>query len=134
MPPLPARQVRADIPVVFAATDVMLLPSRREGLPLAVVEAMLSNVAVIAARTAGVPEIVTHGENGLLFEAGDVRSLANHIERLVTDPELRCRLAAAGCQTAHAKFLVSRVLDETEAYYREIIAQVRAEGEVQKAR
>ncbi len=125
---------RADIPVVFAATDVMLLPSRREGLPLAVVEAMLSNVAVIAARTAGVPEIVTHGENGLLFEAGDVRSLANHIERLVTDPELRCRLAAAGCQTAHAKFLVSRVLDETEAYYREIIAQVRAEGEVQKAR
>lgn len=125
---------RADIPVVFAATDVMLLPSRREGLPLAVVEAMLSNVAVIAARTAGVPEIITHGENGLLFEAGDVRSLANHIERLVTDPELRRLLAEAGCKTAHAQFLASRVLDETEAYYREIIAQVRAEGGPQKTR
>jgi len=125
---------RADIPVVFAATDVMLLPSRREGLPLAVVEAMLSNVAVIAARTAGVPEIITHGENGLLFEAGDVRALAAHIERLVTDPELRHHLAEAGCKTAHAGFLVSRVLDETEAYYREIIAQPRAENESQKAR
>ncbi|MGB9232781.1 MAG: glycosyltransferase family 4 protein [Terriglobales bacterium] len=125
---------RADIPVVFAATDVMLLPSRREGLPLAVVEAMLSNVAVIAARTAGVPEIITHGEDGLLFEACDVRALAAHIERLVTDAELRRRLAEAGRKTAQARFLVSRVLDETEACYREIIAQAHAELEAQKAR
>jgi len=125
---------RSDIPVVFAATDIMLLPSRREGLPLAVVEAMLSNVAVIAARTAGVPEIITHGENGLLFEAGDVRALASRIEQLVTDAELRRRLAEAGCATARERFLVSRVLDETEAYYCEIVAQARAEGEVQKAR
>ncbi len=125
---------RADIPVVFAATDVMLLPSRREGLPLAVVEAMLSNVAVIAARTAGVPEIITHGENGLLFEAGDVRALAGHIEQLVKNPELRRCLAAAGYKTAHTRFLVSRVLEETEAYYREIIAQASADREAQNSR
>jgi glycosyltransferase involved in cell wall biosynthesis len=124
---------RADIPVVFAGTDVMLLPSCREPFGLAVVEAMLSHVAVIAANAGGVPEIITHGQDGLLFEAGDVRALAANIERLVTDAELRRRLAEAGCATAHARFLVSRVLDETEAYYREIIAQARAEGEVQEA-
>lgn len=124
---------RSDIPVVFAATDIMLLPSHREGLPLAVVEAMLSNVAVIAARTAGVPEIITHGQDGLLFEAGDVRALAADIERLVTDSQLRRRLAEAGRATAHARFLVSRVLDETEAYYREIVAQARAESETPRA-
>jgi len=117
---------RADIPAVFAATDVMVLPSHREGLPLAVVEAMLSNVAVIAARTAGVPEIITYGEDGLMFEAGDLPALASHIEKLVTDAELRHRLAAAGRKTAESRFLVSRVLDETEAYYREIVAQASA--------
>jgi glycosyltransferase involved in cell wall biosynthesis len=118
---------RPDIPGVFAGTDVMLLPSRGEPFGLAVVEAMLSNVAVIAARAGGVPEIITHGQDGLLFEAGDVPALAAQIQRLVTDAELRRRLAKAGCATAHARFLVSRALDETEAYYREIIAQARAD-------
>lgn len=125
---------RADIPLVFAGTDVMLLPSRGEPFGLAVVEAMLAHVAVIAARAGGVPEIITHGQDGLLFEAGDVRALAAQIERLVTDAELRRRLAEAGCATAHARFLVSRMLDETEAYYREIVAQERTEGEAQKSR
>jgi glycosyltransferase involved in cell wall biosynthesis len=118
---------RADIPVVFAGTDVMLLPSCREPFGLAVVEAMLSSVAVIAASAGGVPEIITHGQDGLLFKAGDVRALAAQIERLITDAELRRRLAEAGRATAHARFLVSRMLDETEAYYREIIAQARTE-------
>ena len=120
---------RSDIPVVFAATDVMLLPSRSgEGLPLTVIEAMLSNVAVIAARTAGVPEIITDGQEGLLIDAGDIRALASHIERLITDADLRHRLAEAGRQIALKRFLLSRVIDETEAYYREIIAHPQVEA------
>jgi len=119
---------RSDIPVVFAATDVVLLPSRSgEGLPLAVVEAMLSSVAVIAARTAGVPEIITHEQDGLLIDAGDIPALAGHIERLITDSDLRRRLAEAGRRTALERFLLSRVIDETEAYYCEILAHPEAE-------
>ena len=125
---------RSDIPVVFAATDVMLLPSRSgEGLPLTVIEAMLSGVAVIAARTAGVPEIITDGQDGLLIDAGDIRSLAGHIDRLVTDANLRRRLAEAGRQTALERFLLSRVIDETEAYYREIVAHPTAEADATSA-
>jgi L-malate glycosyltransferase len=119
---------RGDIPVVLAGSDVMVLPSHREGLPLAIVEAMLSRVAVIAANTGGVPEIITHGKDGLLFEAGDVTTLAGYIEQLVTDAERRQRLAEAGRDTALARFLISRVVDETHAYYREITAQ-EAEGD-----
>ena len=120
---------RTDIPVVFAATDVMLLPSRSgEGLPLTVIEAMLSNVAVIAARTAGVPEIITHEQDGLLIDAGDIQALAGYIERLITDADLRLRLAEAGRQTARERFLLSRVIDETEAYYREIVAHPQADA------
>jgi glycosyltransferase involved in cell wall biosynthesis len=114
---------RDDIPVVLAGSDVMLLPSRHEPFGLAVVEAMLSKVAVVATNAGGVPEIITHGEDGLLFAPGDVSSFARHIEQLVRDPELRRRLADAGYKTAQGKFLLSRMVDETEAYYREIISQ-----------
>jgi glycosyltransferase involved in cell wall biosynthesis len=51
---------QSNVPVVLAATNILLLPSHREGLPLAIVEAMLSNVPVIAASVGGVPEIITH--------------------------------------------------------------------------
>ena len=100
----------------------MLLPSRHEPFGLAVVEAMLSKVTVVATNAGGVPEIITHGEDGLLFGPGDVSSFARHIEQLVRDPELRRRLAEAGYNTAHKKFLLSRMVDHTEAYYRESIS------------
>ena len=114
---------QSNIPVVLAATDVMLLPSHREGLPLSIVEAMLSRVPVIAAITAGVPEIITHGKDGLLFQAGDISTLATLIKRMVCDPNLRQRLAQAGHRTAVERFLVGRMVDETEAYYQHILEE-----------
>lgn len=116
---------QSNIPVVLAATDVMLLPSHREGLPLSIVEAMLSHVPVIAASTAGVPEIITHGQNGLLFRAGDVPTLATLIGQMVRDTNLRQRLAHAGHCTAIERFLVGRMVDETEAYYQRIVEESR---------
>lgn len=112
---------QSNIPVVLAASDVMLLPSHREGLPLSIVEAMLSHVPVIAAITAGVPEIITHGKDGLLFQAGDIPTLATLIEQMVRDANLRQQLAQAGHRTAIERFLVGRMVDETEAYYRRIL-------------
>jgi L-malate glycosyltransferase len=114
---------QSNIPVVLAATDVMLLPSHREGLPLSIVEAMLSHVPVIAAGTAGVPEIITHGKDGFLFQAGDIATLATLIERMVCDTNLRQQLAHAGHRTAIERFLVGRMVDETEAYYHLILEE-----------
>jgi len=112
---------QSNIPVVLAATDIMLLPSHREGLPLSIVEAMLSHVPVIAASVGGVPEIITHGQDGLLFQAGDTATLAALIRRLIGDMNLRRQLAQAGHRTASERFLVNRMVDETEAYYQAII-------------
>ncbi len=114
---------QSNIPVVLAATDVMLLPSHREALGLSIIEAMLSNVPVIAARTGGVPEIITHGENGLLFQAGDIPELARLILQMIRDTELRQHLAQAGHRTAVDHFLASRMVDETEAYYLHILEE-----------
>jgi len=114
---------QANIPVVLAATNILLLPSYREGLPLAIVEAMLSHVPVIAASVGGVPEIITHGQDGLLFQAGDIATLATRIRQLIGDANLRQQLAQAGHRTATERFLVNRMVDETEAYYREIVGE-----------
>ena len=114
---------QSNIPVVLASTNVMLLPSYREGLPLSIVEAMLSHVPVIAASAGGVTEIITHGKDGLLFQAGDIPTLATLIEQLVCDTNLRQQLALAGHRTAIERFLVGRIVDETEAYYRVILEE-----------
>jgi N-acetyl-alpha-D-glucosaminyl L-malate synthase BshA len=114
---------QSNIPVVLAASDVMLLPSHREGLPLSIIEAMLSNVPVIAANAGGVPEIITHGKDGLLFPAGDIPALARLIMQMVRDTSLRQQLAQAGRRTAIERFLVGRMIDETEAYYQRILEE-----------
>src|SRR5208282_2761680 len=114
---------QANIPVVLAATNILLLPSYREGLPLAIVEAMLSHVPVIAASVGGVPEIITHGQDGLLFQAGDIATLATRIRQLIGDANLRQQLAQAGHRTATERFLVNRMVYETEAYHREIVGE-----------
>lgn len=114
---------QSNIPVVLAATDIMLLPSHREGLPLSIVEAMLSKVPVIAASVGGVPEIITHGRDGLLFQAGDTATLAALIRQLVGDTSLRQQLAQAGRRTASKRFLAGTMIDETEAYYQDILEE-----------
>jgi len=114
---------QSNIPVVLAATDVMLLPSHREPLGLSIIEAMLSNVPVIAASAGGVPEIITHGKDGLLFPARDIPALAGLILQMVRDTNLRQQLAQAGHRTAIERFLVGRMADETEAYYQRILEE-----------
>ncbi len=114
---------QSNIPVVLAATDVMLLPSHREPLGLSIIEAMLSHVPVIAASAGGVPEIITHGQDGLLFPARDIPALAGVILQMVRDTNLRRQLAEAGYRTASERFLAGRMVDETEAYYRHILEE-----------
>jgi glycosyltransferase involved in cell wall biosynthesis len=78
---------------------------------------------VIAASAGGVPEIITHGQDGLLFPARDIPSLARLILQMVCDTNLRRQLAEAGYRTASERFLAGRMVDETEAYYRHILEE-----------
>lgn len=80
----------------IAASDVLVLPSFMEGLPIVLMEAMALGVPVIASRVAGVPELVEHERTGLLFAASNWAELADALDRLVEDPELRARLARNG--------------------------------------
>jgi len=90
----------------LAAADVVVLPSRSEGWPLSLVEAMLAGRPVVATRVGSVPEIVRDGETGLLVDSGDIRALAEALSTLRDDPGRRARLGAAARARATAHLTV----------------------------
>jgi glycosyltransferase involved in cell wall biosynthesis len=94
-----------DVQDYFRAADVFALPSRREGLPVALLEAMACAVPCVASRLPGSTDtIIQHGVNGLLVASGDVAALAAALERVLTDEKLAAALGAAARQTVISRF------------------------------
>ena len=87
---------RTDVAELLAASDLFVLSSRSEGLPLSILEAMAAGLPVVASSVGGIPELVLEGETGFLVPPGDPHRLAGAIERLLDDSALRRRLGAAG--------------------------------------
>ena len=75
------------MPDLLRAADIFLLPSTSEGLPLSVLEAQATKVPVLAAPTAGIPEVITDGETGFLIPAKDATGYAHRIKTLLNQPE-----------------------------------------------
>ena len=97
--------------------DVFALPSRMDAFPLATLEAMARGVPVVAARVGGIPEQITHLENGVLLPPGDDRGLAEWIVRLHADPELRSHLGEAGRRRVEDRFTVARQAQQLHRAY-----------------
>ncbi len=89
---------RSDTPDLLRAADFLLLPSTHEGLPIAILEAQATRVPVLAAPTAGIPEVISDGETGFLIAATDAEGYAHRMEQLLTNPEIGRRLADAAFQ------------------------------------
>ncbi len=108
------RRTRAEIADLLRQADVLAVPSvptadgRREGIPVVLMEAMASGVAVVASDLSGIPELVTDGETGLLAPPRDAAALANALARLAADPALRRRLGEAGRERVLAEYDVER--------------------------
>jgi glycosyltransferase involved in cell wall biosynthesis len=85
-----------EVPDFYAALDVFAMPSRTDSFGIVYLEAWASGKPVVAARAGGVPEVVSHNENGLLVPFGDVPALAESLARLVDDRELARRLGDSG--------------------------------------
>jgi len=109
---------RDDVPDLQAAADIFAMPSLWEGLPLAVLEAMFAANPVIATTASGIPEAITHDENGLLIPPGDPDALAAAIRRLLRDRALRERLGARARERAQRDFSVGAMADGYERLYR----------------
>ena len=92
----------------IAGADVLVLASFMEGLPVVLMEALALNVPVIAPCVAGIPELVVHGETGLLFTAGNWAMLASRLTEIAGDEGARRRMAEAGRRRIVEEFDVAR--------------------------
>jgi glycosyltransferase involved in cell wall biosynthesis len=107
---LPGMKDQQAVIAAYRAATVFVLPCRRtatgdqDGLPVSIAEAMWAGVPVVTTPTSGIPELVVHGETGLLVPAGDPGALADAIVRLLNDPALRARLAGNARAAAAAAF------------------------------
>lgn len=108
---------RTDLPALLARADLFVLSSLWEGLPMAAVEAMAAERAVVATTAGGTPEVVVDGETGLLAPPEDAPALARAIERVLADADLRRRLAFAGKQQAQ-RYTKDALISATLEVYR----------------
>lgn len=115
-----------EIADVFGLTDIAILPSVwPENQPVSITEAMASGIPVIASDMGGIPELVVNEKTGLTVPAGDAAALAQRIDRLVENHELRARLGKAGRETIEQHSFAKQVT-LLEAIYQDIPIETRA--------
>jgi glycosyltransferase involved in cell wall biosynthesis len=105
----------------LAAMDVFALTSDSEGMPLAILEAWAAGKPVVATRVGGVPELIADGRTGLLFPAGNDVALAQHLDRLLTDPSQATRLGAAGRETVRDRYDTRVMAGTYLGHYRDLL-------------
>ncbi len=109
---------RQDVPRFLQASDIFVLSSRWEGLPLVVIEAMLAGLPVVATRVGGVPELVEDGVTGLLVPPKDPRALRRALAQLLSSPELCERLGSSGQRRALERFTAEKMIAQVRDLYR----------------
>ena len=101
--------------------DIFVNASSIESFPNAVLEAMACGCCVIGSKVGGIPELITHGEDGLLFESTSLPDLTAAIRVAAADADLRARLRQQAVLTAHRRFSMKITLERTEALYESLL-------------
>lgn len=101
----------------YRRADVTVLPAVDEGFGLTLVEAQLCGCPVIGANSGGITDIITDGQTGLLFKPDDAENLASALQRVLTNDELRTRLARDGRQSAIGNFSSRAIVDRFLQWY-----------------
>lgn len=121
---------RSDLPDLMAAADLLVLPSRFEGLPLVALEAMAAGLPVVACDVPGNAEMLEHGRSGWLSPPGDAGAFAATVIEGLADPTRLAAVAAAASERQRALYTAGRMVDETAAIYdEEAAAAPRRTGE-----
>lgn len=113
---------RAEIARYFADCEFFVLPSRSEPFGIVLLEAMAFGKAIVATKVGGIPEFVTDGENGVLVPPDDSAALAEHIARVLGDPELRARLGRNGQHLVEREYTDEAVIDRYYTLFREVVS------------
>jgi len=114
---------RTDVPALLAESNIVCLPSYREGLPKTLIEACAAQRAIVATDVTGCREAVEHGTNGLLVPVQNPEKLAEAISQLLDDKELRLDLAKNGRRRAETEFSSTIVISETLNVYNQLVGK-----------
>lgn len=104
---------------VIAKLDVLVMTSRWEGLPLVLLEAMFLKVPVVTTQVGGIPEVIQHGETGLLSATAEPDDLANHVRSLLENQELRHTIVTKAFERAVSHFSEQTMLSKIRDCYQE---------------
>jgi glycosyltransferase involved in cell wall biosynthesis len=102
---------------IFRKARIFCLPSYAEGFPMAVLDAWAYGLPVITTPVGGIPDVAVDGENMLLFNPGDVNKLAENIEILITDTDIRERISQASLAFAKGQFNITTINNELGLIY-----------------
>lgn len=113
---------RPDVAALLRLADLAVLPSVQDNLPFTVIESQVLGVPVVASAAGGIPEMIKHGQTGLLFDVGNSAQLAERLDTLLSEPHLRRRIArkartwglhhwSSSTMTEHTLRLYDRVLN-----------------------
>ena len=108
-----------DLDNIFTSQTVLVLPSRKEGFGLTLLEAMARGVPVVGSKSGGIPEIIHDGRNGYLFSTGNFLSLADAVKKIFANDDVRARLINGGLETVK-NFTWSQTSEETDDVYEKI--------------
>ena len=100
---------------------VLLMPSEMESFGLAALEAMACGVVPVATRVGGVPELITHEEDGFLEPVGDIAAQSARVVSLLTDEKLHYRMSKAGRWNASERFCTDKIIPQYEQYYEDVV-------------
>ncbi len=117
-----------NLPDVYRALDVFVLPSFSEGFPTVILEAMAFSLPVIATDVGGCREAVIPRHTGALVQANDVGALKTAMHALAQEPEERTRLGTTGRQFVESHFTVAKMAEAVQSSYAEVIAEPSAGG------
>lgn len=110
-----------DMPATLAQTDIFCLPSYREGVPNALLEACACGLPIVTTDVPGCRDVVTHDVNGLLVKPRDPQALADALEELLVDPMLRSKMGTAGRQIALEKFSLQKNISQNLTVYHKLL-------------
>ncbi len=112
---------RKDIADLLSASDVFLLSSISEGIPLTVIEAMAARRPVVSTAVGGLPELIEHGVSGMLAPSGDASSLAASLVQLYQNADLRSQMAEVAAGRAQEKFSLQGMLNSYRDVYHDVL-------------
>jgi glycosyltransferase involved in cell wall biosynthesis len=114
---------RDDIPNILSITDIGVLTSEAEGLPQVILQYLAMNLPVVATRVGAIPQVVIHGQTGLLVEPNDAAGLTECLLDLLNHPERAMEMAGAGRQKVIHEFSEEAMLNRIMAIYQEALSR-----------